>query len=71
MEQGEQEGMQTFDGVMEQLIRKGVVTKEDAVPYATNINNLLLRLADWDGQAGEEAPTAPAQADPLLDVIER
>ncbi len=69
MEQGDQEGMQTFDGVLENLIRQGVVNKEDAVAYATNMNNLLLRLSDWDGQPEVEA--APAAQDPLLDVIER
>ena len=69
MEQGEQEGMQSFDGVLEQLIRQRVVTREDAVPYASNMNNLLLRLADWD--ESEQAEAAPAPPDPLLDAIER
>ncbi|MFN2454250.1 MAG: type IV pilus twitching motility protein PilT [Pyrinomonadaceae bacterium] len=46
MEQGEQEGMQTFDGVLERFIRDGTVRKEEAMAYATNQNNLLLRLAD-------------------------
>ena len=69
MEQGEQEGMQSFDGVLEQLIRQRVVTREDAVPYASNMNNLLLRLADWD--ESEQAEAAAAPQDPLLDVIER
>src|ERR671939_974611 len=58
MEQGDQEGMQTFDGVLERMIRQGVVTKEDALPYATNQNNLLLRLADWDGSTPEAQPDA-------------
>ncbi len=65
MEQGEQEGMQSFDGVLEELIRQRVVTKEDALPYASNMNNLLLRLADLDESEH------PAPQDPLLDAIER
>jgi twitching motility protein PilT len=69
MDQGEQEGMQTFDGVLETLIRQGVVNKDDAVAYATNTNNLLLRLSDWDGRP--EVEDAPAAQDPLLDVLER
>jgi twitching motility protein PilT len=74
MEQGEQEGMQTFDTVIESLIRRGIVTKEGALPYASNQNNLLLRLADF---GGPEAPAAqapaPAKADQnsMLDMIER
>jgi twitching motility protein PilT len=52
MEQGEQEGMQSFDAVIEGLIRNGLVLKEEALPYATNQNNLLLRLADFGGKSG-------------------
>jgi len=76
MEQGDQEGMQTFDGVIEKMIRSGLVKMEDAMPYATNQNNLLLRLADFAG-APPPAPTAAAAAPPrreepsMLDMIER
>ncbi|HEV2914933.1 MAG TPA: PilT/PilU family type 4a pilus ATPase [Pyrinomonadaceae bacterium] len=76
MEQGEQEGMQTFDGVIERLIRSGVVSKEGALPYASNQNNLLLRLADYGGPADSTDKRAPANApapnrDSMLDEIER
>jgi twitching motility protein PilT len=72
MEQGEQEGMQTFDGVIENYIRQGLVTKEDALPYASNQGNLLLRLADWDGEPEVPVEPQPGQTtDPLLDLIER
>jgi twitching motility protein PilT len=72
MEQGDQEGMQTFDGVIENYIRSGVVTKEDAMPYASNQNNLLLRLADM-ADAPRPQPAAPAksQDNSMLDLIER
>jgi twitching motility protein PilT len=49
MEQGEQEGMQTFDAVIEHLIRNGIVFRDEVLPYATNQNNLILRLADFAG----------------------
>lgn len=73
MEQGEQEGMQTFDGVIENLIRGRVVTKEDAMPYATNQNNLLLRLADLADAPLTPRPAAPPQRqeNSMLDMIER
>jgi len=73
MEQGDQEGMQTFDGVIEDLIRKGVVTLEGALPYATNQNNLLLRLGDLGGKAFVPPPaeTKPKQEGSMLDMIER
>lgn len=72
MEQGDQEGMQTFDGVIEQMIRQGVVSKAGALPYATNANNLLLRISDMDGSVPEppKPPPAPEEGS-MLDLIER
>lgn len=46
MNQGELDGMQTFDGVLEKYIREGLVKKETAVAYASNSNNLLLAISD-------------------------
>ncbi len=45
MNDGELEGMQHFDQVIERLIRSGVISQEDGVAYATNPSNLLLRLS--------------------------
>jgi twitching motility protein PilT len=71
MEQGDQDGMQTFDGVLEKMIRQGVVTKEIAMPYATNANNLLLRLNDMGGRVAAPVKEAPPETDSMLDLIER
>ncbi len=74
MEQGELEGMQTFDGVIENMIRSGVVAQEDALPYASNQNNLLLRLADFGGGSAPRAQTPEppkSDGDSILDMIER
>jgi twitching motility protein PilT len=71
MEQGDQEGMQTFDGVLEKMIREGAVTKEAAMPYATNANNLLLRLNDMGGSVTAPVKETPPEADSMLDLIER
>ena len=71
MEQGDQDGMQTFDGVLEKMIRQGVVTREAAMPYATNANNLLLRLNDMGGSVPAPTKEAPPEADSMLDLIER
>ncbi len=46
MRDGEQEGMQHFDGEIEKLIREGVVTLEVGLSYATNPGNLRLQLSD-------------------------
>jgi twitching motility protein PilT len=45
MNDGELEGMQQFDQVIERMIRDGVVTQEDGLSFATNPSNLLLRLS--------------------------
>ncbi len=72
MEQGDQDGMQTFDGVIEQMVRDGVLTKEGALPYATNANNLLLKLADLgDGPPVAPKPEPPKEEGSILDLIER
>jgi twitching motility protein PilT len=46
MNDGELEGMQTFDVVLEKFIREGTVKKEIALGYATNANNLMLSISD-------------------------
>ena len=72
MEQGDQEGMQTFDGVIEKMVRSGVLTQEGALPYATNANNLLLRLGDMGGGLAAAPKPKPKPDEPsMLDMIER
>jgi twitching motility protein PilT len=53
MRDGELEGMEHFDGVIEKLIRSGVLEMETGLAYATNAGNLRLQLTDL---AGEPAP---------------
>jgi twitching motility protein PilT len=45
MNDGELEGMQHFDQVIERMIRSGMITQEDGLVFATNPSNLLLRLS--------------------------
>jgi twitching motility protein PilT len=72
MEQGDQDGMQTFDHVIEKFVRQGIITKEMALPYATNANNLLLRLADFSGEAPPPPKPSPSKEEgSMLDLIER
>jgi twitching motility protein PilT len=73
MEQGDQEGMQTFDSVIENFIRQGELTLETALPYSTNQNNLLLRLGDLGGKGPMPQAPEPKPKDEgsMLDLIER
>ncbi|RMH23027.1 MAG: PilT/PilU family type 4a pilus ATPase [Acidobacteria bacterium] len=45
---GDQDGMQGFDRVLEGMVRDGTIPKETALAYATNAGNLELELADLD-----------------------
>ena len=49
MRDGELEGMQPFDLVIEKLIRSGVVDMETGLAYSTNPGNLRLQIADLPG----------------------
>lgn len=71
MEQGDQDGMQTFDSVLEKLIREGIITAEGALSYATNANNLLLKISDLAGASPVAKPEAPKDQGSMLDMIER
>ena len=75
MDQGELEGMQTFDSVLEKLIRSGAVAREEGLAYASNAGNLSLRLADMGGGAPAPAAVAKPQQQPsggaMLDMLER
>ena len=71
MEQGDQDGMQTFDTVIENFIRQGLVSIEGALPYATNQNNLLLKIADLAGAPPPQESPEPARDETsMLDLIE-
>jgi twitching motility protein PilT len=70
MEQGETEGMQTFAGQIENLIKSGVVSKADGLAYSSNSGNLLLRLGEY-GLGGPPKPQAQPKRDSILDMIER
>ena len=70
MEQGEVEGMQTFDSVIEKMIRANIVTKDDGLAYASNYGNLLLRLGEYGGGGEALKPDSEPQAGSMLDMIE-
>lgn len=61
MNDGEMEGMQTFDRVLESMIRDGKVKREVGLAYATNANNLALAISDLDEirQVPRETAAAP------------
>jgi twitching motility protein PilT len=62
MRDGDQEGMQDFDTVLERYIRAGIVDLETGLAYATNAGNMRLQLTDFIEAAAAAAkkPAAPA-----------
>lgn len=56
MMDGEIEGMQTFDRELEKMLRNGTITRETALAYASNANNLALMINDL-----ADAPSNAAQ----------
>jgi twitching motility protein PilT len=58
MRDGDNEGMQHFDGEIEKLIRNGVVNFDTALTYSTNAGNLRLELADYLEGAGSRKKPA-------------
>ena len=61
MRDGDTEGMQHFDGNIEQLIRAGTIDMDTGLAYATNPGNLRLQITDI---AGEPPPGAAKPAPP-------
>jgi twitching motility protein PilT len=59
MRAGRGEGMQTFDGVIEEMIREGVISMERGLAYATNANNLRVELSDFAEQRRQAANNPP------------
>jgi twitching motility protein PilT len=70
MEQGELDGMQTFDGILEKLIREDIVKRDEALAYATNPGNLQLRLSDMGAPASQAIPSPNGNRSSMLDMLE-
>ena len=57
MKDGELEGMQHFDGVLENMVRERIISKAIAIGYATNSGNLNLSLSDYEEPEVSNAAT--------------
>ena len=67
LEQGTNEGCQTFDESLFRLARDGRIEAEEALAHADSANNLRLRLRNEEmarGQAEQAAPTFRMQGVP-------
>ncbi len=62
MNDGEMEGMQTFDAVLENLIRTNQITRDVGLSYASNANNLTLQISDMQLPREDEPGIAQVEA---------
>ena len=67
---GELDGMRSFDGEIERLVREGVMTYATGLLYATNQGNLQVRLADV-AAALKAAESPNGSMDDIESLIER
>lgn len=65
---GELEGMQCFDQVLERYVRDGSVAYQTALEYATNRNNLSLALRDWEEAQRKTKAPAPSSGGPSVQI---
>jgi twitching motility protein PilT len=70
MRDGDTEGMQHFDGVIEQLIRNGVVDFETGLQFSTNAGNMRLELADYLENPNANAKPKPRVKEERLTELE-
>jgi twitching motility protein PilT len=66
MRDGNLEGMQVFDLELENMIRRGVITINDGLAYATNRQNLMLQLSDFGGGSLDDALGMNSQRSGLI-----
>ncbi|MBI4853970.1 MAG: PilT/PilU family type 4a pilus ATPase [Acidobacteria bacterium] len=76
MKDGAIDGMQTFDQVLENMVRSGIITIQDGVSYSSNPGNFTLAISDLtSNMATQEAVAPPTPTNsgsfPALDGFER
>ncbi len=62
MKDGAIEGMQTFDGELEKMLRAGTITRDTALAYASNANNLALMINDLNEPSPSQQADQPEPA---------
>jgi hypothetical protein len=78
---GSLEGMQTFDRELEKAVRRGIISEQVALSYATNPGNLKLQLEGLSSGEGMDlgtildrqgaTPTPQVKTEPVSPKTER
>ncbi len=64
MQDGAIEGMQTFDLELEKMLRTGTITRDTALAYASNANNLALMINDLNTEPANSEHVPQTQPPP-------
>lgn len=72
VEESNQQGMQTFDQSLMDLLQQGLITKEEALTHCTNVRDFQLQLGgivsgDWRNKDEEREQTRAVQIQKVLD----
>jgi twitching motility protein PilT len=70
MRDGDTEGMQHFDGVIEKFIREGLIDFETGMAFSTNPGNMRLELADFTENPRAAKPPESRPSEDRLTEIE-
>jgi twitching motility protein PilT len=70
MRDGDTEGMQHFDGVIEKFIRNGTIDFETGMAFSTNPGNMRLELADFIDNPRGATAAAPKPKEARLTELE-
>ena len=70
MRDGDTEGMQHFDGVIEKFIREGLIDFETGMAFSTNPGNMRLELADFTENPRAAKPPESSRREDRLTEIE-
>jgi twitching motility protein PilT len=69
MRDGDTEGMQHFDGVIEKFIREGLIDFETGMAFSTNPGNMRLELADFtENPRAAKPPESRPREDRLTEI---
>jgi twitching motility protein PilT len=76
MKDGAIDGMQTFDQVLENMVRSGIITMQDGISYSSNPGNFTLAISDLTSNIKtQESVALPSPTNsgsfPALDGFER
>lgn len=67
MVDGTMDGMQTFDMELIRMFQEGIIDKNTALQFATNPNNLNLKMGDFGGESRRQTTSKTGSSNLISD----